>query len=180
QPVRIFSLTIHPSIAAQTATQVFKQASAALPSAAIAEPPLKPNQPNHSSAAPSITSGRLCGVSGSFMKLWDLPMMSASTRPATPALMWMTVPPAKSMGAIFATVSAPSTWVPKSHADRLLAPSEESTAPDHVGHRRINQDDPYCCEDQPGVDLHPVGQRAGDDRGGDHGKGHLKQDVDGV
>ena len=40
--------------------------TAAMPLAATAEPALKPNQPNHSRPAPSMTSGRLCGRIGSF------------------------------------------------------------------------------------------------------------------
>ena len=69
-----------------------------MPSAANSEPALKPNQPNHSRAAPSITNGRLCGFIGSLAKPFRLPMMIASMKPAIPALMCTTVPPAKSIG----------------------------------------------------------------------------------
>lgn len=58
---------------------------------------LKPNQPNHSSPAPSMTSGRLCGRIGSFLKPTRLPMTRMTPRAAAPALMWTAVPPAKSM-----------------------------------------------------------------------------------
>ena len=58
------------------------------------EPTLKPYQPNHSRPAPIIVSVRLCGRIGSLPKPIRLPSMSASTRPATPALMCTTVPPA--------------------------------------------------------------------------------------
>ena len=58
------------------------------------EPTLKPYQPNHSRPAPIMVSGRLCGFIGSLPKPMRRPMISARTRPATPALMWTTVPPA--------------------------------------------------------------------------------------
>ncbi|MNW61080.1 hypothetical protein D3C74_391140 [compost metagenome] len=93
------------AIAAQVATVVLTQARPATSLAAPAEPALKPNQPNHRSAAPSITNGRLWGRMGSLPKPLRLPMISASTRPATPALMWTTVPPAKSIGATLAIPS---------------------------------------------------------------------------
>src|SRR6201985_3730087 len=63
-PSRIFSVISQPSIAALVATLVVTQTSAAWPLAASAEPAVKPNQPNQSSAAPVITSGRLCGGVG--------------------------------------------------------------------------------------------------------------------
>ena len=58
------------------------------------EPTLKPYQPNHSRPAPIIVSVRLCGFIGSRLKPTRRPMISASTPPATPALMCTTVPPA--------------------------------------------------------------------------------------
>ncbi|CAM5548866.1 hypothetical protein SGRIM128S_00096 [Streptomyces griseomycini] len=67
------------------------------PSCAGLEPALKPNQPNHRSPAPSMTSGRLCGRIGSFLKPMRLPMTRITPRAAAPALMWTAVPPAKSM-----------------------------------------------------------------------------------
>jgi hypothetical protein len=99
---RIFSVIIQPSIAAAVATVVLTQARPAVPSAVPAEPALKPNQPNHSRAAPSITSGRLWGFMGSRPQPRRLPTTRARTRPAVPALMWTTVPPAKSMGSAIA------------------------------------------------------------------------------
>ncbi len=73
-------------------------ATAAALFAAVAEPALKPNQPNHSSAAPIMTSVRLCGFNGRLLgQPMRLPRMMASTSPAMPALMWTAVPPAKSM-----------------------------------------------------------------------------------
>ncbi len=64
--------------------------------AASAEPPLKPSQPNQSMPAPRITKGTLCGsVVGAFSPR-RLPSRSAPTMAAAAALMWTTVPPAKS------------------------------------------------------------------------------------
>ena len=60
-----------------------------------------------------MTSGRLCGFMTSRPKPRRGPTTIASTRPATPALMWTTVPPAKSMGATVAAASAPVPVVPK-------------------------------------------------------------------
>ena len=101
-------------MAAQVATVVFSQAWPAVPSAANSEPALKPNQPNHSRAAPSMTRVRLCGFIGSLPKPLRLPTMIASTRPAMPALMWTTVPPAKSIGVdrFSATKPAPPSQPP--------------------------------------------------------------------
>ncbi len=61
---------------------------------ARAAPPLKPNQPNHRIAAPMRTSGTLCGLLSSRLKLTRLPRTSARARAAAPALMWTAVPPA--------------------------------------------------------------------------------------
>src|SRR5882757_238034 len=72
------------------------KASAAEPLASNADPALKPNQPNHSIDAPIIVIVRLCGGIGSLPKPTRLPRITAPTRPATPALMCTTVPPAKS------------------------------------------------------------------------------------
>ena len=75
---------------------VFKNANAAKPFASSAEPALNPNQPNQSSEAPIIVIVRLCGGMLSRPKPTRLPSTIAPTRPATPALMCTTVPPAKS------------------------------------------------------------------------------------
>ena len=63
----------------------------------VADPALKPYQPNHSRPAPSITNGRLCGRIGVVGQPLRRPRMIASTRPAVPALMCTAVPPAKSI-----------------------------------------------------------------------------------
>ncbi len=53
----------------------------------VAEPALKPYQPNHSRPAPSMTNGRLCGRIGVVGQPLRRPRTMASTRPAAPALM---------------------------------------------------------------------------------------------
>src|ERR671932_1416234 len=95
-PSRIFSTSSQPRTAAAVATWVLVKASPARPLAARADPALKPNQPNHSRPAPSITNGRLCGLNWAFGQPLRLPSTIASARPAAPALMWTAVPPAKS------------------------------------------------------------------------------------
>ncbi len=72
-----------------------------------------------------MTNGRLCGRIGSVPKPLRLPMRSASTSAATPALMWTTVPPAKSIGA---TVAAPSV-TPNTFAARPFSLAERKPPP---------------------------------------------------
>src|SRR5688572_19010585 len=95
-PFRTHSASVHVSTAQAVARNVLMNASTAELPASSAEPALKPNQPNHSSDAPIMVMGRLCGVSASRPKPMRLPTTYAPTRPATPALMCTTVPPAKS------------------------------------------------------------------------------------
>ncbi len=86
------------SMAAAVAICVLTNISAPTPSSLQShEPALNPNQPNHSRPEPSITSGRLCGRIGSFLKPTRLPMTRITPRAAAPALMWTAVPPAKSI-----------------------------------------------------------------------------------
>jgi hypothetical protein len=55
----------HASTATAVAVKVLRKASAALLPASRAEPALKPNQPTHSSEAPTIVSVSECGVKAS-------------------------------------------------------------------------------------------------------------------
>src|SRR5664280_2106654 len=55
----------HANTAAAVAENVLMKASTALLPASSAEPALKPNQPTHSSAAPTIVSVNECGVNAS-------------------------------------------------------------------------------------------------------------------
>ncbi len=95
-PLLSHSANIQPSAAAAVAICVTAIAKPARPSAATADPALKPNQPTHSIAAPISVSVRLWGAIGSLPKPTRLPSTSAHTRPAIPALICTTVPPAKS------------------------------------------------------------------------------------
>ena len=95
-PLNIHSPSVHDSTAHAVARNVFRNASDAVLPASSAEPALKPNQPNHSSEAPIIVIGRLPGAIASLPKPTRLPITYAPTRPAMPALMCTTVPPAKS------------------------------------------------------------------------------------
>ena len=81
---------------AAAARCVLTSAWAATPLAARDEPALKPIQPNHKMPVPSMVSGRLCGGIGSEPCPLRLPITSTTASAATPALMWIAAPPAKS------------------------------------------------------------------------------------
>src|SRR6185312_3285098 len=66
RPSRMRSTNSQPNIAVAVAANVVKNVTPAMPFDATAEPALNPNQPNHSSPAPNITNGRLCGLIGVF------------------------------------------------------------------------------------------------------------------
>ena len=68
-------------------------------------PPLKPNQPNHSSAVPSATKRMSCGG----VWVWRAPSTVTVARAAMPAEMCTTVPPAKSMAPSLASSPPPHT-----------------------------------------------------------------------
>ena len=118
-PSRRRSTSSQASIAAAVAPSVLIHATPAVVSAARAEPALKPNQPNHSRPAPSITSGRLCGRIGIRPKPTRLPSTSARASAPTPALMWMAVPPAKSTAPI--TLATKPPWWPDSVSNENTA-----------------------------------------------------------
>src|SRR5262245_62220539 len=70
---------IDESAAAAVAVFVATKALVASPFAASALPALKPNQPNHRSAAPTSTNGMLCGGIGSEPYPRRFPMTIAHT-----------------------------------------------------------------------------------------------------
>src|SRR4051794_35224348 len=82
-PSRMRSVISQPRQAAPVATMVLTHATAAVLPAETADPALKPNQPNHSSPAPSMTRVRLCGRIGSLRQPIRFPMIRANARPAT-------------------------------------------------------------------------------------------------
>src|SRR6478736_1084200 len=91
-PRIIHSTIIQVNAATAVAICVTVIAMPACIPAVTAEPALKPNQPTHSSEAPIIVSTMLCAGPLSLRG----PSMIAHIRPATPALICTTVPPAKS------------------------------------------------------------------------------------
>ena len=82
---------------------------AALPSAATAEPALKPNQPTHSMPAPVTVIVRLWGGMATEPKPRLGPIMTAATSAATPAVTCTTVPPAKSCKPMLPSQPPPQT-----------------------------------------------------------------------
>jgi len=91
------------------ATWVTNSAMPALASAAKALPALKPNQPTHSMAVPAMVSPGLCA--GRSCCGWPLrrPSMVATTNAETPAVVWTTKPPAKSITPSSASQPPPHT-----------------------------------------------------------------------
>src|SRR3954464_11027861 len=126
-PSRIRSVASQPSAAAPVATIVVTQTSAACPLADSAEPALKPNHPNHSRPAPAMTRVRLCGRIGSRPKPRRLPRISASARPAAPALMCTAVPPAKSMAIRLLAIQPPTFDCAPSKANTQCATGKYTT-----------------------------------------------------
>src|SRR4051812_48106243 len=95
-PSLIRSTMSQPSIAAAAARWVFMNATAAWLLAASADPALKPNQPNQRMPVPSNVNGSECGGMASPGQPRRFPRTITTASAATPALMWTTVPPAKS------------------------------------------------------------------------------------
>src|SRR5919198_4376724 len=91
-PRVIHSTNIQVNAAADVAMCVTVMAMPACIPAVTAEPALKPNQPTHSSEAPMNVNTMLWFGPVSLR----LPSKSHAITPATPELMWTTVPPAKS------------------------------------------------------------------------------------
>jgi hypothetical protein len=72
-PFSSHSPSVHAMTAHAVARNVFTKARTAELPASSAEPALKPNQPTHSSEAPIIVIGRLCGAIASLPKPMRLP-----------------------------------------------------------------------------------------------------------
>ena len=95
-PRNSHSAPIQAKVAAALASKVLTKTNAARPLASRLEPTLKPNQPTHNNEAPIMVIVTLCGASDSFLKPIRLPIIKQPTKPARPALICTTVPPAKS------------------------------------------------------------------------------------
>ncbi len=126
----------------------------ALPLAATALPALKPNQPTHNRLAPISVIARLCGGIIVCGKPRRLPIISAATSPATPALMCTTVPPAK--------------W------DAAVPEQAAGAGPGHMRQRQVGEAEPQGDEGQQRPEAHAFGEGADDQRRGDRGKGQLE------
>src|SRR2546422_320223 len=86
-------LTAAPAAAKLVTTNAFTASSFA----ARALPALNPNQPNQRTEAPRITYGMLFGRLSRRSTPFRRPMTSAAATAETPAAVWTTRPPAKSM-----------------------------------------------------------------------------------
>src|SRR5207245_2772665 len=91
------SVSIQLTAAPAAAKFVTTSALTANAFAARALPALKPNQPNQSTEAPRITYGMLFGRLSRRSTPFRRPMTSAAATAETPAAVWTTKPPAKSM-----------------------------------------------------------------------------------
>ena len=173
-PLATFSASIQASAAAAVATKVLIMASAAVPLASSAEPALKPNQPTHSSAAPTSVMVSECGGIASLPKPTRLPTSRQPTKPAMPELMCTTVPPAKSSAphwkakpALAATASrlpARRPWRQPCRGGQRLGSRDGGAragpVPDHVRDREVDERGPQRDEQHDGGELHALGHRA--------------------
>src|SRR5476649_580888 len=96
-PRTIHSIIGQTNEATAVASVVVVKALAATPSAATAEPALKPYQPTQSMPVPTMQRTRLCGGIGVLPKPRRGPIMMQRMSADQPELMWTTVPPAKSI-----------------------------------------------------------------------------------
>src|SRR6478609_5594621 len=101
-PRSAYSSMAHVNEATAVASVVVVNAFAAIPSGASALPALKPYQPTHSRPVPTMQSTMLCGAMISFLNPSRCPRRTQSTSADQPDVMCTTVPPAKSIAAIFA------------------------------------------------------------------------------
>src|SRR5438874_13811855 len=102
-PLNIHSAIAQVKDATAVAMVVVMNALAAMPSAATAEPALKPYQPTQSMPVPTIQRTMLCGGIGSLPKPRRLPRIKHRINADHPEDMCTTVPPAKSIALIFAS-----------------------------------------------------------------------------
>src|SRR5205085_11760841 len=102
-PRNRYSAIAHAKEPTAVAIVVVMKALAATPSAATAEPALKPYQPTQSMPVPTIQSTMLCGGIGSLPKPRRLPRIKQRISADQPEDMCTTVPPAKSIALIFAS-----------------------------------------------------------------------------
>ena len=92
--------------AKEAARSVFRKATAVTESTRNSLPALKPYQPNHRSPVPRATSGILCGPGSATRRL---PTYSTEASAAIPAMLWTTMPPAKSSTPHFCSMPPPQS-----------------------------------------------------------------------
>src|ERR1051325_10667750 len=102
-PRVIYSAIAQTKDATAVAIVVVRNALAATPSAATAEPALNPYQPTQSMPVPTIQRTMLCGGIGSLPKPRRLPSSMQRINADQPEDIRTTVPPAKSIARIFAS-----------------------------------------------------------------------------
>src|SRR3982751_228483 len=107
-PRKAYSAKAQTKEATAVAMVVVMNALAATPSAATAEPALKPYQPTQSMPVPTMQSTRLCGGIGVLPKPRRLPTIKQRISADQPEDMCTTVPPAKSI----ALIDAPAFHTP--------------------------------------------------------------------
>src|SRR6266513_1876211 len=103
-PLTAYSAMAQTKEATAVANVVVVNALAATTSAATALPALKPYQPTHNMPVPTIQSTMLCGAMFSLPKPRRLPRIKQSTSADQPEVMCTTVPPAKSMALMLASL----------------------------------------------------------------------------
>src|SRR6266508_5382665 len=96
-PFRTQSVSIQLTAAPAAARFVTTSALTATASAASALPALKPNHPNHKTETPRITYAMLFGRLSRRSTPSRRPITSATATADTPAAVWTTRPPAKSI-----------------------------------------------------------------------------------
>src|SRR3984957_13392622 len=128
------STSSQASIAVAVAIVVVMNVDPATPLALVADPALNPYQPNHSNPAPSITNGTLCGRNSVVGQPLRLPSTIASTKPATPELIWTAVPPAKSIACSLLLIQPPCSEAKPSAANTQCATGKYTS----VAHRPEN------------------------------------------
>src|SRR5204863_790309 len=101
-PRNAYSSMAHVNEATAVASVVVINAFAAIPSGASALPALKPYQPTQSNPVPTMQSTMLCGAITSFRNPSRCPRRMHRTSADQPEDMCTTVPPAKSLGVMFA------------------------------------------------------------------------------
>ncbi len=94
-----------------------------------------------------------------------LPRTRIRASAAAPALMWMAVPPAKSNALSWLAIQPPT-----------VEPSSAENAKTQCATGEVDHQRPHHHERDPGGELHPVGDRTGDQRRCDDREGRLEGD----